>query len=84
MTTQEKLNAVESAIIANQELLNDTDWQVIAKYERGREMPTDIAAMRENAVESINQLRIEAEQLKVQLEVEQSKIEDSYGAIQEI
>ena len=84
MTTQERLNAVESAIIANQELLNDTDWQVIAKYEHGREMPTDIAAMRENAVESINQLRVEAEQLKVQLEVEQSKIEDSYGAIQEI
>lgn len=82
--TQEKLNAAEAAIISHQEYLNDTDWQVIAKYERGREMPSEVAEKRAQAVDEINRLRIEAEQLKVQLEVEQTNIEKNYGTIQEV
>lgn len=55
MTTQERINVLESEILANKAYLDNTDYKVIKAQETGEDILDEILLSRSSAREKINE-----------------------------
>ena len=55
MTTQERINVLESEILANKAYLDNTDYHVLKYAEGGHLVDSEILACRASAREKINE-----------------------------
>ena len=74
MTTQNRINALESEILANKALLSNTDYKVIRHAEGGEAVGEETLAARALAREKINENEALLVGLYEQLENERNTI----------
>lgn len=74
MTTQERINVLESEILANKAYLDNTDYHILKFVEGGHQVDSEILTGRASAREKINENEALLVGLYELLEAERSQI----------